>query len=143
MADNYLERRMEELRSGKLAVKGGVPGIRPGGLRVVVGGGCHGAAMEKVLEYRKKGCRVAVFDSDEKEGKRMAYENGIRFHRVDVADEGAIAKETTALLKAWRGIDVIVGDERVSSLICQYVREWRKSMPIPDLSSPEIVILKI
>ncbi len=141
MADNYLERRMEELRSGRLAVKGGVPGIRPGSLRVIVVGGSKGEAREKVLEYRKKGYRVAVFDSDEKEGKRMAYENGIRFHRVDLANEEAMAKETEALLKAWRGIDIVVSEEGMSSIIAQQISQWRKSMPIPDLSQPQIVIL--
>ncbi len=142
MADNYLERRMEELRSGRLAVKGGVPGIRPGGLRVLILCGTKGEAREKVLEYRKKGYRVSVFDSDEKEGKRMAYENGIRFHRVDLADKEAIAKETEALLKAWRGIDIVVGEERIGSIIAQQISQWRKSMPIPDLSEVEVVIIK-
>lgn len=142
MADNYLERRMEELRSGRLAVKGGVPGIRPGGLRVLVVGGTKGEALEKVLEFRKKGYRVAVFDSDEKEGKRMAYENGIRFHRVDLSDEEAIAKETDALLKAWRGIDIVVSEERIGSIICQQIIQWRKSMPIPDLSEVKVVIIR-
>ncbi len=141
MADNYLERRMEELRSGRLAVKGGVPGIRPGSRRVLVLGGTNGEALEKVLEYRKKGYRVAVFDSDEKEGKRMAYENGIRFHRVNLSDEEAIVKETEALLRAWRGIDIVVAEEGIGSKIAQQISQWRKSMPIPDLSSPEIVIL--
>lgn len=141
MADNYLERRMEELRSGRLGVKGGVPGIRPGGQRVLVVGGTKGEALEKVFEFRKKGNRVAVFDSDEKEGKRMAYENGIRFHRVDLSDEESIAKETDALLKAWRGIDIVIGEEKIGSMICQQIIQWRKSMPIPDLSEPQIVIL--
>ncbi len=141
MADNYLERRMEELRSGRLAVKGGVPGIRPGSLRVLLVGGTKGEALEKVLEYRKKGYRVAVFDSDEKEGKRMAYENGIRFHRVDLSDKKAIAKETEALLKAWRGIDIVVGEEKASQQIGQQIIQWRKSMPIPDLSEVKVVII--
>ncbi len=142
MADNYLERRMEELRSGQLAVKGGVPGIRPGSLRVLILGGTKGEGLEKVLEYRKKGYRVAVFDSDEKAGKRMAYENGIRFHRVDLADDDAIEKETEALLKAWRGIDVVVGEERLGLMIGQQISQWRKSMPIPDLSDVKVVIIK-
>ncbi len=141
MADNYLERRMEELRNGKLTVRGGVPGIRPGGMRVVVAGGTSGLARAKVLEFRKKGYRVAVFDSDEKEGKRMAYENGIRFHRVDIADQEAIAKEMALLLKTWRGIDIVVGDEGISSMMSEHICEWRKSMPIPDLTQPQIVIL--
>lgn len=141
MADNYLERRMEELRSGRLAVKGGIPGIRPGALRVVVAGGCYGAAKEKVLELRKKGYRVAIFDSDEKEGKRMAYENGIRFHQVDLKDADAIRKETESLLKVWRGVDVIIGDMDLSQSLSKAVKIWKESLPIPDNSETRIVIL--
>ena len=77
MADNYLERRMEELRSGRLAIKA-IPGIKPKARRILVAGGCHGIAREKALEYRKSGCRVAVFDSDEFAGKQMAHDHGIR-----------------------------------------------------------------
>ncbi|MDE5839674.1 MAG: hypothetical protein K2H49_02015, partial [Muribaculaceae bacterium] len=72
MADNYLERRMEELRSGKLGVKGGVPGIRSGSVKAVVAGGCAGKARDEVLALRRKGCRVAVFDPDQEKGRIMA-----------------------------------------------------------------------
>ncbi len=141
MADNYLEKKMEELRSGRLAVKGGIPGIRPGAQRAVVAGGCHGAAKEKVMELRKKGYRVAVFDSDEKEGKRMAYENGIRFHHVDLNDANAITNETNALLGVWRGIDVIIGNKDRSQLLEKAVRNWKESLPIADKSVATVVIV--
>lgn len=132
---------MEELRSGRLAVKGGVPGIRPGSLRAVAVGGTKGDALKKVLEFRKKGCRVAVFDSDEKKGKQMAYENGIRFHHVDSEDAEAIAKEMASLLKVWRNIDIVVGDEKTCQQISRLITQWRKSMPIPDLSEVDVVII--
>lgn len=141
MADNYLEKRMEELRSGRLGVKGGIPGIRPGALRVVVAGGSHGAAKEQVLEFRKKGYRVAVFDNDEKEGKRMAYENGIRFHHIDLTDDKAIQKETASLLKAWRGVDIIIGDKEQCQSLSIAVKNWKDSLPIPDNSETKIVII--
>lgn len=141
MADNYLEKRMEELRSGKLAVKGGIPGIKPGSKRVVVVGGTSGEARERVLEYRKEGCRVAVFDSDEKAGRRMAYENGVRFHHVSLDDMKAIGREIEKLLKAWRDIDMIAGEANYCSVIGKIVKEWRNSLPIPDNSEVKIVIL--
>ena len=141
MADNYLERRMEELRSGKLAVKKAVPGIRPKALRVVVAGGCHGTAREKALEFRKEGCRVAVFDVDEHAGRRMAYEDGVRFHRVDISDDASLRNETLSLLSAWRGIDVIVGDNDTTEKLEETVRIWKESLPIPDKSNAEIVII--
>lgn len=141
MADNYLEKRMEELRSGKLAVKGAIPGIKPGSQRIVVVGGTAGLAREKVLEFRKQGCRVAVFDSDETEGKRMAYEHGVRFHRIGLKEESALSVEMAALLNTWRGIDVIVGDTDSCQILNKEVANWKDSLPIADNSKTKIVIL--
>ncbi|MDE7345802.1 MAG: SDR family NAD(P)-dependent oxidoreductase [Muribaculaceae bacterium] len=141
MADNYLERRMEELRSGKLQIKKSIPGIRPKARRVLVAGGCHGLAREKALEFRKQGCRVAVFDTDEAAGRRMAYEHGIRFHRVDIEDEIAVSNEMRSLLSAWRGIDTIVGREDICNIISKNISNWKESLPIADKSDIEIVII--
>lgn len=143
MADNYLEKRMEELRSGRLAVKGGIPGIKPGSRRVVVAGGCHGVARDKTLDFRNIGCRVAVFDADEKEGRKMAYANGIRFHHIDLNDRNAIEKETVALLNVWRGIDIIVGDYEKCELIRDCICKWHDSLPIADKPNPEMIVLNI
>ncbi|MDE5586686.1 MAG: SDR family NAD(P)-dependent oxidoreductase [Muribaculaceae bacterium] len=141
MADNYLEKRMEELRSGKLAVRKAIPGIRPKAQRVLVTGGCHGAAREKALEFRKQGCRVAVLDADEQAGRKMAYENGIRFHRVDPKDESALNREIRSLLSAWRGVDVAVVTNEICARISDIVQEWKKSLPIADNTGLKIVII--
>ena len=141
MADNYLEKRMEELRSGKLAIKKAIPGIRPKARRVVIAGGCHGVAREKALEFRKKGYRVAIFDSDELSGKQMAYEHGIRFHRVDIEDESELSNEVLLLLSAWRGIDTIAGREDTCNIISKNISNWKESLPIADKSDIEIVII--
>ncbi|MDE7408472.1 MAG: SDR family NAD(P)-dependent oxidoreductase [Muribaculaceae bacterium] len=141
MADNYLERRMEELRSGKLAVKRAIPGIKPKGRRILIAGGCHGIGLEKALEYRKQGCRVAVFDSDEVSGKRIAYEHGIRFHRVDIEDERAIRNEIFSLLSVWRGIDTLAGKEDICNILSKEITDWKESLPIADKSDVEIVII--
>lgn len=141
MADNYLEKRMEELRSGKLAIKKAIPGIKPKAQRVVVAGGCHGIAREKALEFRKLGCRIAVFDSNEKSGKQMAHDHGIRFHRVDIEDEGALSNEMISLLSAWRGIDTIAGRKDICNILYQKIIDWKESLPIPDKSDIKIVII--
>ena len=141
MADNFLERRMEDMRSGKLAVKKAVPGIKPKARRVVVAGGCHGTAREKALEFRKEGCRVAVFDADEQAGRRMAYENGVRFHRVDISDEDSLRNETLSLLSAWRGVDVIAGSATHCDIMKASVKNWKESLPMTDKSHFEIVII--
>ena len=141
MADNYLEKRMEELRSGKLAIKKTIPGIKPKARRVVVVEGCHGVAREKALEFRKRGCRVAVFDSDEVAGKQMAHDHGIRFHRVDIEDENAISKEMLSLLSAWRGVDTIAGREGICNILYRKIIDWKESLPIAAKSDIEIVII--
>ncbi|MDE6521626.1 MAG: hypothetical protein K2L17_02315 [Muribaculaceae bacterium] len=141
MADNYLERRMEELRSGRLAIKA-IPGIKPKARRILVAGGCHGIAREKALEYRKSGCRVAVFDSDEVAGKQMAHDHGIRFHRVEIEDESAVCKEMLSLLSAWRGVDTIVGGKDICNILYKKITDWKESLPIADKSDIEIVIIK-
>ena len=141
MADNYLENRMEELRSGRLAIKKAIPGIKPKARRVVVAGGCSGLAREKALEFRKMGCRVAVFDSDEVSGRQMAHDHGIRFHRVDIEDESAVSHEMLSLLPVWRGIDTIVGREDICNILNKNISNWKESLPIADKSDIEIVII--
>ncbi|MDE5870727.1 MAG: hypothetical protein K2H22_02110 [Muribaculaceae bacterium] len=141
MADNYLEKRMEELRSGKLAIKKAIPGIKPKAQRVLIVGGYHGLNREKALEFRKLGCRVAVFDSDEAYGKQMAHDYGIRFHRVDIKDKSAVSNEMLSLLSAWRGIDTIVGREDICNILYQKIIDWKESLPIADKSNIDIVII--
>ena len=132
---------MEELRSGKLAVKKAIPGINRKAPRVLIAGGCQGLAREKALEFRRQGCRVAVFDSDEATGKQMAHDHGIRFHRVDISDENALRNEMPSLLSAWRGVDIIVGKEDITHIIDRLLQEWRYSQPLPDKNKSEIVII--
>ena len=141
MADNYLERRMEELRSGKLAVKKAIPGIRKKARRIVVAGGCHGKALDKALQYRREGHRVAIFDKDEQTGKRLAHDHGIRFHRVDIEDESAMKKEMQSLLSAWRDVDTVVGTNDLTEILGILARKWKENFPIPDKSDIDFVII--
>ena len=141
MADNYLERRMEELRSGKLAVKKAIPGIRKAARRIVVAGGCHGKALDQALQYRREGHRVAIFDKDEQTGKRLAHDHGIRFHRVDIEDESAMKKEMQSLLSAWRDIDTVVGTNDLTETLGMIARKWKENFPIPDKSDIDFVII--
>lgn len=141
MADNYLEKRMEELRSGKLAIKKTIPGIKPKARRVLVAGGCSGLTCEKALDSRRQGHRVAIFDSDEVSGKRMAHDHGIRFHHIDPKDENALKKEIVSLLNVWRSVDIIIGDYDNCQLLNNEVKKWKENLPVPDKSEIEIVIV--
>ncbi len=141
MADNYLEKRMDDLRKGRLAIKHGIPGIRPRARRVAIVGRCNDVVLSKIKEFRREGCRVALLDDDAKSGKSLAYHHGIRFHRVDPEDEPAITSEIEALLATWRGLDVIVGAPHVCRRLEIIIRNWKESLPAPDKSGLEIVII--
>lgn len=142
MADNYLERRMEEFRSGKLSLKKRIPGIKPDGKKVVVARGSSGKALEKVLGFRTKGCRVAVFDPDLDAGRKLAYQHGVRFHRVNINNNEDLQRETFSLISAWRRIDVIVGTDDECHRIKECLDRWCASLPIPIKLNPEIIVLK-
>lgn len=88
MADNYLEKRMEDLQSGRLGNSGKSTrvAVRPtrGGYlnipfperRVLITEGTHGLGRAIALAFRKADCRTAVFDTDKKEGETLAHDEG-------------------------------------------------------------------
>lgn len=95
MADNYLEKKMEDLRMGKTGASAPRRRLTPGAgricfdfppRRVLVAGGCHGIGEAIVDAYLHVGCKVAVFDSDRDKGSAMARDKGIRFYPIDCSD---------------------------------------------------------
>ena len=125
MADNYLERKMEDYRSGKGAtskVKRMSSGAKPGGIsvkfpprRVFVTGGASGIGRAIVEAFRKADCRVAFCDIDSKAGAATAQATGAQFHPVDVRDVDALEACLARLLDAWGDIDVIVNNVGVGN----------------------------
>jgi len=125
MADNYIEKRMEELRSGKTpAYK---PRCTPSGApagrvefrfpprRVVVTGGAAGIGRAIVQAFAGAGCRTAFFDIDREAGTATARATGSRFIPLDVADAGALRQALEALMHEWGDLDVIVNNAGVSA----------------------------
>ncbi len=125
MADNYLERKMDELRQGK--IRGGVQRIRPS-LTSTPGKAVFDFPPRRILmlcnpsEYAAmiagifadKASRVAVFGAGL---PGPANAGSIRYTRLDLADVALVQTETKALLKVWRGIDIIVSiDARPAAL---------------------------
>lgn len=127
MADNYLEKKMEDLRLGKTATTSAsrrrqMPGA--GKLcfdfpprRVLVTGGCNGIGKTIADAYLRAGCKVAVFDIDSDKGAAMARDKGIRFYHVDLSDSRALATAFTDLLIAWRDIDIIINNAGISRFL--------------------------
>ncbi len=120
MADNYLERKMEEYRSGALkkTKKHLSPtGNRPGKLtidfpsrRVYVTGGASGIGAAIVKAFCDAGCRVAFCDKDYDKGTKTAQRCGAQFHPIDVTDSNALKGSLSKVINAWGAIDVVVNN---------------------------------
>ncbi|MDE5608125.1 MAG: hypothetical protein K2I64_04235 [Muribaculaceae bacterium] len=90
MADNYLERRMEEHLRRQAAAKPSVsrrPALRAGevavrypSVRVVVTDGCSVTGQAVIRAFRALGCRVAFTSDDAAAARRLAQTEGAQFH---------------------------------------------------------------
>lgn len=145
MADNYLERKMEEHRSG-----GGVPkkkispvaGKRPGELtvkfpprRVLVTGGAEGVGRGVVEAFRNADCTVDFIDADRAEGQRTAQRSGARFIPADASDPEQLARAVELILKSRGDIDIVASADsapvRTSMAIARLLDCHRNSNPNP------------
>lgn len=127
MADNYIERRMEDMRSGKLSshhASSTMAKPRKGYLqipfpsrRVLVTGGANGIGLAIARAFLKLGCTVAVFDCDAESGKLLASKEGIRFYPVDLTDVQCTEEAVDNLLRAWRDIDIVVSNAGISKFL--------------------------
>lgn len=122
MADNYLEKKMEEYRAGqgnarKVKSQRPVAGVKPGTInvefpprRVFVTGGASGIGRAVVEAFRKADCRVAFCDIDSRAGNRTAQATGARFYPVDVTDCSALENCMEHIIADWGDIDIIVNN---------------------------------
>lgn len=125
MADNYLERKMEEYRSGKAkqrVVKRTPSGAKPGTInikfptrRVFVTGGAKGIGRAIVETFRNADCKVAFCDNDTKAGAATAQATGAKFYPVDVVDASALDVCLMRIIEEWGDIDVIVNNVGVGN----------------------------
>lgn len=104
MADNYLEKRMEEhMRSAAAAVRRPAPpASRPGRvivkyppMRLLVTEGCSPAGRAVIATMRSLLCRVTFTDRDTTAGTTLAQETGAQFHPCAETDEAAARLAST------------------------------------------------
>ncbi len=125
MADNYLEKKMEEhLKGGpRQRVRRLSPsGNRPGKLtvdfpprRVYVTGGASGIGAAIVKAFCDAGCKVAFCDIDPKAGAATAQKSGAQFHPVDVTDTKALEASVRRVQEQWGAIDVMINNVGVGN----------------------------
>lgn len=123
MADNYLERKMEDMRRmpqtpfkpPRTGAKSPRLSPRKDERRIFVTGGAHGIGRAVVAAFRNIGCRVAFCDSDAKLGYAVSQELGARFYPLDVTDADALEQCLDSVAELWGDIDVVVNNVGVSN----------------------------
>ncbi len=133
MADNYIERKMEELRRGsqkrvmparRSTAKAGKLSFDFPARRVLLCGLAAGLGDGIATVFLDAGCKVAVFNVDSGQGSKMAREKGVRFYCVDVNDSAVVQKAFADLLKAWRDVDIIINMEAGEDYRVAIARMW-------------------
>lgn len=128
MADNYLEKRMEDYARGRMSAPSRRAGARPGWLSVrcpslvalVVDADRHGGA-EVVETFVQAGSKVMFTASDAKVGAALAQKVGGRFYPCPVADAVADMERR--------------GEAADVTVLCG-------RMPVPgDVQAPKVVAL--
>lgn len=115
MADNYLERKMEELRSGRLqpsprtalGVRKGYRQVRwPVQRALVCVPGEQGEAYARALT--QAGTRTALATADADRGQQLAHDAGVRFCPFDAQNPEALAEIFDDLTRTWRDLELAV-----------------------------------
>lgn len=146
MADNYIEKKMEDLRSGaasrhtsrRSAVGLSAAGALPGDLtlhfpemRIFVAGDATTPLGEAIVRaMREVCCKVAFSGADADRGKAMAQELGAQFHPLSAPGEGSdvnivvLPPSVAYTVRHWRGIDALIvlgemiSDDEISGIPC-------------------------
>lgn len=111
MADNYLERRMEDYRSGKLSSMRMTSAIvkRPSmTLRTYVIGGDTELGVKYIKKFRASNWRVAFNDADLKSGRQLAQATGAQHHPVSADNAEAMLGSLKKVIELWGAVDLVV-----------------------------------
>lgn len=111
MADNYLERRMEDYRSGKLSSvrMSSVSVKRPSmSLRVFVLGGDTELGIRNVNNFRKSNWKVAFTNPDLKSGRFLAQSTGAQHHPIALNNAELLLNSLKKVIELWGAIDLVV-----------------------------------
>lgn len=140
MADNYLERRMEELHSGKTVPR--KYSKNKTHQRIFIIGSNFEAVEEKVTVYRSKHWRVAFaivddtrsHDSDSdilKKSTEFARMAGARFYPSATLSRSDIAIILNNLMHDWKGLDRLVAITGQNAMIHEEFEKAHSSLPYP------------
>lgn len=153
MADNYLEKRMDDYRAGRLGVKQRRPACSSAGipadaiihrlppLRILVAG-LPAPLLDAVASaFLERRCKVAVFTGDAALGQQLAHDKGARHCPFDgpVAAGDIMTRHLDRLLHDWRNLDIIVATPALAPALLEAWTAHNTRYPIPTDYRPRII----
>ncbi|MDE6409263.1 MAG: hypothetical protein K2K81_03325 [Muribaculaceae bacterium] len=149
MADNYLERKMEDLRRGTPSSSPkSLGGPRKGYVqfpfpprKIMMAGIDPDLALSIIREFSKTGCKITFLHSDAEAGMRFAKDEGVRFCRLSNEDACALEKAFDETIKAWREIDVIICPPSIAAVLGGRWENHLNSIPIPRSYRSRMILL--
>ena len=117
MADNFLEKQMEDYRSGRLAMAIRRPAV--GATSVFIVGDDREAIERCVRKCRALGWRTAFADRDQQRGRDLAQCTGSQHHPIDASDPASIARSVETIRSRWKSLDLVIiaGSNRESDIV--------------------------
>lgn len=110
VADNYLEKKMEDYRRGQTALP--MSSHRKNknriGLRVFVIGGETPSGAQIVIELRKSGWRVAFTNPDIKSGRHLAQATGSQHHPISPSTTESLQHSFELISDHWGCLDLVI-----------------------------------
>lgn len=150
MADNYIERKMEDLRAGKLNIGSAVKTSGKGKncvsfpmpqRRVLIIEGSTPPARTIAGCFVKAGGKVAILDQDSETGAFMAKNEGIRFIPATADMETSIKVSFENLYAAWRGVDIVVSSSEYANRCAEIWRKFKEISPLLSDFGGRLIIL--
>ena len=155
MADNYLERKMEDLRSGRMTriVSTEAAPLKMRGLffnfppkRVALIGD-HPSYSSIVKLFLDADCKVALLDLEPAECPRHGFGDNVRHYPIRLENSKLITPELSLadnfanLLKSWRDIDILIAPGKEAEMIMNAWDAHRERFPyVLDYKSRAIIL---
>lgn len=115
MADNYLERKMDDYRSGRISKSSTRRNVSSQpfpleGKRALVTGGTSPIGRAIISEFIKQGAKTAFCDINLEAGNSFAQQSGARFYFTDLSNPEQTIKMMQNLFRVWGDVDIIVNN---------------------------------
>lgn len=149
MADDYIGRKMEDLRAGRLGGQAVSPQTPRKGIlqipfpsrRVVVAVEKEDICREVSRSFAKSGCRVSVIHPERSVTDELSKE-GIRIYTLEGDVKDGIEVAMRNLLGAWHDVDVVVTGEEYAVVVATLLSHHRQETRIPNFFGGRYIVIR-